>query len=29
VRDGNIVTSRTWHDNTALLREFVKMLKEA
>ncbi len=28
VTDGNIVTARTWHDNTALLREFVRMLKE-
>ena len=27
VIDGNIVTARVWHDNTALLREFVKMLK--
>ncbi len=26
VSDGNIVTARTWHDNTALLREFIKML---
>ena len=26
VVDGNIVTARTWHDNTALLREFIKML---
>ena len=26
VIDGNIVTARTWHDNTALLREFIKML---
>ncbi len=26
VVDGNIVTARTWHDNTALLREFLKML---
>ncbi len=29
VIDGNLVTARTWHDNTALLREFVKMLKAA
>jgi len=27
VIDGNMVSARTWHDNTALLREFVKMLK--
>jgi protease I len=27
VVDGNLVTARTWHDNTALLREFVRMLK--
>ncbi len=29
VLDGNLVTARTWHDNTALMREFVKMLKAA
>jgi protease I len=29
VRDGNIVTSRGWFDNTHLLREFMKMLKES
>ncbi|MEX0820304.1 MAG: DJ-1/PfpI family protein [Pirellulaceae bacterium] len=29
VIDGNLVTARTWHDNTALLREFIKMLKAA
>ncbi len=29
VVDGNIVSGRTWHDNTELLRQFVKMLKEA
>lgn len=28
VISGNLVTARTWHDNTALLREFVRMLKE-
>ena len=28
VIDGNLVTARTWHDNTALMREFVRMLKE-
>jgi protease I len=27
VVDGNLVTARTWHDNTALLREFLKLLK--
>ena len=27
VIDGNIVTARVWHDNTALLRDFIKMLK--
>jgi protease I len=27
VVDGNLVTARTWHDNTALLREFVKLLR--
>jgi protease I len=29
VVDGNIVTARTWHDNSALLREFIRMLREA
>jgi protease I len=29
VIDGQFVTARTWHDNTALLREFVRMLKAA
>jgi protease I len=29
VRDGNLVSARTWHDNTVLLKEFVNMLKEA
>ena len=29
VRHGNIVTARTWHDNSALLREFIGMLKLA
>jgi protease I len=28
VVDGNVVSARTWHDNTALLKQFVKMLKE-
>ncbi len=27
VVDGNLVTARTWHDNTPLLAEFVRMLK--
>ncbi len=27
VVDGNMVSARTWHDNTALLGQFVKMLK--
>lgn len=27
VVDGNLVTGRTWHDNTPLLREFMKRLK--
>ena len=29
VIDDNIVTSRVWHDNTALLREFIKKLQAA
>lgn len=29
VVDDQLVTARTWHDNTALLREFVRMLKTA
>jgi protease I len=29
VVDGNLVSARTWHDNTALLKQFVRMLKEA
>ena len=29
VIDGNLVTGRTWHDNTPLLKAFVKMLKES
>lgn len=28
VVDGNLVTARTWHDNTPFLKEFVRMLKE-
>lgn len=29
VIDGNMVSGRTWHDNTVILREFVRMLKAA
>lgn len=29
VVDGNLVTGRTWHDNTPLMKAFVAMLKEA
>jgi protease I len=29
VVDRNLVTARTWHDNTLLLREFMRMLQEA
>lgn len=29
VVDRNIVTARTWHDNAAFMRQFMKMLKEA
>ena len=28
VVDGHMVSGRTWHDNTPLLKQFVKMLKE-
>jgi protease I len=28
VVDGQLVTARTWHDNTPLMREFIRMLKE-
>ncbi len=27
VIDGHIITARTWHDNTVLMREYLKMLK--
>jgi protease I len=27
VVDGNLVSARTWHDNTELLKQFLKMLK--
>jgi protease I len=29
VVDGNLVTARTWHDNTLLLKQFIQMLKAA
>ena len=29
VVSGNLVTSRTWHDNPAWMREFIKLLKAA
>ena len=29
VIDGNLVTARTWNDNTPLLKAFVQMLKDA
>ena len=28
VVDGNLVTARVWHDNTPLLREFIRLLKK-
>lgn len=28
VRDGNMVSGRTWHDNPFYIREFMRMLKE-
>jgi uncharacterized protein YaaQ len=27
VVSGNLVTARTWHDNPAFMREFIKLLK--
>jgi protease I len=27
VVDGNLVTARTWHDNTTLMKEFIQMLR--
>jgi len=27
--DGNLVTARTYHDNTLLLKSFIQMLKAA
>ena len=29
VRDGNLVSARTWHDNALYMKEFVRMLLEA
>ena len=29
VRDGNLVTGRTWHDNPYYIREFMRMLSDA
>jgi len=29
VRDGNMVSGRTWHDNHLFMREFMKMLRAA
>ena len=29
VRDGNMVSGRTWHDNPWFMREFIKMLRDA
>ncbi len=29
VRDGNLVSARTWHDNSLYMKEFVRMLLEA
>jgi putative intracellular protease/amidase len=28
VVDGNIVSARTWHDNTPFMRTYMKMLNE-
>lgn len=28
VVDGNLVTARTWHDNTPFMREFLRLLKQ-
>jgi protease I len=28
VVDGNLVTARTWHDNTPFMREFIRLLKK-
>jgi protease I len=29
VVDGNLVTARTWHDNTVLLKHYIQMLGAA
>lgn len=29
VVDGNLVSARTWHDNTPLMRDFIRVLKES
>ena len=29
VRDGNLVSARTWHDNALYMKEFVRMLLDA
>jgi len=29
IKDGNLVTARTWHDNTPFLKTFMEMLKAA
>ena len=29
VVDGNLVTARTWHDNTPFLKEFIRLLKQS
>jgi len=29
VSDGNLITARTWHDNAPLMRQFMRMLREA
>lgn len=29
VRDGHLVSARTWHDNTVLLKQFLQLLHEA
>jgi putative intracellular protease/amidase len=27
VVDGNLISGRTWHDNSPMMREFLKLLK--
>ena len=29
VVNGNLLTARTWHDNTPFMKQFIKMLNEA